>query len=66
MGFVEVKAPGQRARPLQRVRHRQLAELGCFVAVLDDPSQISAILDAIEHFPGGVQERGGDPSAGEG
>jgi len=66
MGFVEVKAPGQRARPLQRVRHRQLAELGCFVAVLDDPNQISAILDAIEHFPGGGQEQGGDSCAGEG
>ena len=66
VGFVEVKAPGQRVRPLQRVRHRQLAELGCFVAVLDDPNQISAILDAIEHFPGGGQEWGGDPSAGEG
>ena len=68
LGFVEVKAPGQRARPLQMARHRQLQKLGCFVAVLDDPNKISAILDAIEqHIPVQVCERErGDPSAGEG
>ena len=48
MGFVEVKAPGQRARPLQVARHRQLTELGCFVAVLDDPAEVDAVLDEIE------------------
>ena len=48
MGFVEVKASGQMARPLQVARHRQLAELGCYVAVLDDPTKVDAILDEIE------------------
>ena len=66
IGFVEVKAPGQRPRPLQLVRHRQLRKLGCFVAVLDDPSQISTMLDEIEQFPDGGQEPGGDPHAGQG
>ena len=48
MGFVEVKAPGQTLRPLQVARHRQLAELGCYVAVLDDPTKVDAVLDEIE------------------
>ena len=48
MGFVEVKAPGQSARPLQVRRHAQLAELGCYVAVLDDPAGVEAVLDEIE------------------
>ena len=48
MGFVEVKAPGQSARPLQVRRHAQLAELGCYVAVLDDPDGVDAVLDEIE------------------
>ena len=66
VGFVEVKVPGQRARPLQAARHRQLRKLGCYVATLDDPSQISTILDEIERFPDGGQGRGGDSNAGEG
>ena len=40
MGFVEVKAPGQ--------RHSQLAELGYVVLVLDDPDRVDEVLDAIE------------------
>ena len=48
MGFVEVKAPGQRARPLQVARHEQLRKLGCYVAVLDDPAEVDAVLDEIE------------------
>ena len=48
MGFVEVKAPRQSARPLQVRRHAQLAELGCYVAVLDDPAGVEAVLDEIE------------------
>ena len=48
MGFVEVKAPGHTPRPLQVARHRRLAELGCYVAVLDDPTKVDAVLDEIE------------------
>ena len=47
IGFVEVKAPGKKPRPLQEARRRQLAELGFKVYVLDDASQIGGILDGI-------------------
>ena len=47
MGFVEVKAPGKKPRPLQQKRHEQLRNLGYTVAVLDDPQQIPEILDEI-------------------
>ena len=45
ISFVEVKAPGQKPRPLQARRHEQLRDLGFKVAVLDDPEQIPDILD---------------------
>ena len=48
MGFVEVKAPGKRPRPLQMRRHRHLRDLGFKVFVLDDPSQIGGIIDEIQ------------------
>ena len=71
MGFVEVKAPGQRARPLQLERHRRLAELGCYVAVLDDLAKVDAVLDEIEQHtlgttwqsPTAVTERSGSAVA---
>ena len=47
MGFVEVKAPGEKPRPLQQRRHEQLRELGYKVSVLDDPEQIPPILNEI-------------------
>ena len=47
MGFVEVKAPGEKPRPLQQRRHEQLRELGYKVSVLDDPEQIPPILEEI-------------------
>ena len=47
MGFVEVKAPGQKPRPLQERRHAQLRELGFHVFVLDDPNQIPGILSEV-------------------
>ena len=47
MGFVEVKAPGEKPRPLQQRRHEQLRELGYKVSVLDDTEQIPPILDEI-------------------
>ena len=48
IGFVEVKAPGQKPRPLQERRHAQLRDLGFIVFVLDDPEQIPGIIEAIE------------------
>ena len=40
IGFVEVKAPGEKPRALQLARHRMLRKLGFLVFVLDDPQQI--------------------------
>lgn len=47
IGFVEVKAPGQKPRPLQVKRHEELRELGFSVSVLDDPKQIPAIIQEV-------------------
>ena len=47
IGFVEVKAPGNKPRPLQQRRHEQLRDLGFTVSVLDDPEQIPEILDEV-------------------
>ena len=54
--FVEVKAPGQRPRPLQEARHGQLKKLGFMVVVLDDPGDIP---DIIESMKGGGQPEQG-------
>lgn len=48
IGFVEVKASGQKPRPLQLSRHRLLRELGFKVYVLDDEKQIGGIIDEIQ------------------
>lgn len=48
MGFVEVKAPGEKPRPLQTARHQLLTRLGFKVYVLDAPEQIGGILDGIQ------------------
>lgn len=47
MGFVEIKAPGEKPRPLQLARHRMLRKLGFKVYVLDYEKQIGGILDEI-------------------
>ncbi|MCI9243841.1 MAG: VRR-NUC domain-containing protein [Lawsonibacter sp.] len=46
-GFVEVKAPGRKPRPLQMARIKLLRQLGFSVFILDDESQISQILSEI-------------------
>lgn len=48
LAFVEVKAPGQKMRPLQLLRKRQLEELGFRVYCIDRPEQIGGILDEIQ------------------
>jgi hypothetical protein len=47
IGFVEVKAPREKPRPLQMARHGLLRRLGFKVYVLDDEQQIGGILDEI-------------------
>ena len=49
IGFVEVKAPGQKPRPLQVRRHEQLKALGFTVSVLDDPEQIPAVIEEVQN-----------------
>ena len=46
--FLEVKAPGQKPRPLQIARHKLLTRLGFKVYVLDNEEQIGGILDEIQ------------------
>ena len=53
MGFVEVKAPGQKPRPLQLRRHAMLRRLGYQVFVLDAMEDIPAVLKAIARTPDG-------------
>ena len=48
IGFVEVKATGEKPRPLQFSRHRLLRRLGLLVYVLDDAEQIGGMLDEIQ------------------
>ena len=47
IGFVEVKAPGEKPRKIQLKRHRELKALGFNTYILDDASQIGGIIDAI-------------------
>ena len=48
MAFVEVKASGEKPRPLQLARHRLLRRLGFRVYVLDERSQIGGMIDEIQ------------------
>ena len=48
IGFVEVKAPSKKPRPIQEARLSLLMRLGFKVYVLDDISQIGGILDDIQ------------------
>lgn len=47
IAFVELKVPGQKPRPLQLVRHKQLRQLGFSVYVLDNVPQIFNMLHEI-------------------
>ena len=49
IGFVEVKAPGKKPRPLQERGHKQLRHLGFQVFILDGREQIPEILKEVEH-----------------
>lgn len=49
MAFVEVKALGEKPRPLQLARHRTLRRLGFKVYVLDDEKQIGGMIDEIKN-----------------
>lgn len=48
MAFVELKAPGQKPRPLQVKRIEQLRALGYLAYCIDQPNQIGGILDEVQ------------------
>lgn len=47
MGFVELKAPGKKPRPIQTRRIIQMREMGFKVFVVDGMEQIASVLDKI-------------------
>lgn len=47
IAFVEVKAPGEKPRPLQLSRHELLRRLGFKVFVLDNVEKIGGMIDEI-------------------
>ena len=48
MAFAELKAPGNKMRPLQRRRKKQLESLGYQVFLVDDVNQIGGVIDEIQ------------------
>ena len=48
IAFIELKAPGNRLRPLQVRRKSQLETLGFLVYCMDRPEQIGVILSEIQ------------------
>lgn len=48
LGFVELKAPGQKPRPIQIRRIQQMRKMGFNVFVVDGLAQIAPVLDEIE------------------
>ena len=49
IAFVEVKAPGEKPRPLQQSRHRLLRRLGFKVYVLDALEDIEKIISELKN-----------------
>lgn len=47
IGFVEVKRPGEKPRPIQKKRIRQLRDLGFKVYVFGDKKEIDCIIKDI-------------------
>lgn len=48
VGFVELKSPGKKMRPLQERRKRQLEALGFRVWCVNSPEQIGGVIDEIQ------------------
>lgn len=48
IGFVELKAPGKKSRPEQCYQQNRLEDLGCYVAVLDNPDDITTVIREIQ------------------
>jgi hypothetical protein len=48
IAFVEMKAPGKQSTPLQRLRHKQLRDLGFRVYIIDTAEEIGGMLNEIQ------------------
>ena len=48
VGFVELKAPGKKMRPLQKKRKEKLESLGFLVFCIDEVEQIEEVLREIQ------------------
>lgn len=48
VAFVELKAPGEKMRPLQIRRKKQLEQLGFLVYCIDSKETIGGILDEVQ------------------
>lgn len=48
MAFIELKAPGEKMRPLQVRRKKQLERIGFRVYCIDNTTQIGGILNEIQ------------------
>ena len=59
IGFVEVKAPGEKPRPLQLSRHRLLRRLGFPVYVLGDDGPVGGVNDGKQSPLGSGKRHGG-------
>ena len=49
--FVELKAPGQKPRPIQTRQMDRLTQLGCMVRTIDHPNQIQELIHEIQQQP---------------
>lgn len=47
MAFIEVKAPGKKARPLQERELSRLARSGCLTAVVSTEAEVDQVLDEL-------------------
>lgn len=48
VAFIELKAPGEKLRPIQERRKRQLEALGFLVFCIDCPEKIEGVLNEIQ------------------
>lgn len=46
--FIELKEPGKKLRPLQKVIHNQLKNLRCDVRVIDTKEKVDEFIDEVE------------------
>ena len=61
--FVELKAPGQKPRPIQVRQMARLTDLGCMVRTIDHPNQIQNLINDIQQptFKQHLKEPGQHP-----